>query len=87
MGVRRAPHAEIHYRTPTALFQEFSPVRTHLPHLRDESLPRLLKIAFLEFVDAIRVPERLAKPKKALITDIEIIIACPAMKKMIAARG
>ncbi len=49
-------------------------------------MPCLFEISSFEIIDTIRMPERGAQPKKAVITDVEIVIARPAMKKMIAVR-
>jgi hypothetical protein len=49
-------------------------------------LPRLFEIPPLQIIDTVRMPERGAKSKKAVITDVEIVIASPAMKKMVAVR-
>jgi hypothetical protein len=43
-----------------------------------------LEISFSEIIDTIRMPERGAHPKNAVITDVEILIACAAMKQVIA---
>ena len=84
MRVARAPHTEIHDRATKTLAQELSLVRPHLPHLWDEDLPRLFEIPSFEIIDTIRMPERGAQSKESVITDVEIVIARPAMKKMIA---
>lgn len=83
----RAPHTEIYYRTTTALVQEVAPVRSHFAHVRDKGLPGLFEIPFLEIIDTTRMPERPAESKKAIVTDIEALIAGPAAKKMIAFCG
>lgn len=85
MRVCRAPHAEIHYWTPTALFQELSPIRAHLPHQRDKRLPGLFEASPLEIIDTIRMPEGGAQSKKSVIADVEIVISRPAVKKMVTA--
>ena len=84
--VRRAPHTKINYRATKALLQEVSPLRPHLPHLRDKGLPTLFEISFLEIIDTIRMPERGAEPEEPIVTDVETVIARPAMKKMVAVR-
>ena len=50
-------------------------------------MPGFLEIPFAEIVHTLRMPERGTESKESIVTDVETVIARPAVKEMVASGG